>query len=144
LVTLGCNNGMIWLNETNGVFLRPGLVVATYHNRSQNGYLIDERHVYTIDESWPPPRLRFAYRRFLLWDQHSADLAYHTRTIALPIWAVGLATFLLPLFRLRWALKTSRARRRARSRCCVECGYDLRATPNRCPECGTIPTKVEA
>jgi hypothetical protein len=41
-----------------------------------------------------------------------------------------------------WLLLVLRTRRAAKAGCCPKCGYDLRASPDRCPECGTIRGKV--
>jgi hypothetical protein len=55
--------------------------------------------------------------------------------LILPYWLIASATSILPA----WVLVRKLLRRRMRAkRLCPTCGYDLRATPNRCPECGTI------
>jgi hypothetical protein len=46
---------------------------------------------------------------------------------------------LLPLLVIpAWLVRERRRRWRERRGLCVDCGYDVRATPGRCPECGTI------
>ena len=57
-----------------------------------------------------------------------------TVRLALPMWFVAIVLSLpAAIAAVRWS---RRARRRTR-RCCLVCGYDVRATPERCPECGT-------
>jgi hypothetical protein len=52
-----------------------------------------------------------------------------------PLWGIALLTATTPIC---WIVRLSR--RPAQAGVCRICGYDLRATPDRCPECGTIPS----
>jgi hypothetical protein len=57
-------------------------------------------------------------------------------TIGIPYWVAALVFGGV----VSWSLWLAR-RRHHTPGVCAHCGYDLRATPDRCPECGTIPAR---
>jgi hypothetical protein len=58
-----------------------------------------------------------------------------TKAFSLPHWVMFLLTGVLPAVWFDWLGKM----RKPADGHCSNCGYDLRATPDRCPECGAVP-----
>jgi hypothetical protein len=56
------------------------------------------------------------------------------RTLTLPFWFFAIALGSVPTVRLLTRLRASKP-----PHLCPHCRYDLRATPDRCPECGAVP-----
>jgi hypothetical protein len=61
-----------------------------------------------------------------------SDFLIHTALLFIP-------AAILPFF---WIRRFVRNRRAKRIGLCLRCGYDLRATPDRCPECGGVPANA--
>jgi hypothetical protein len=73
--------------------------------------------------------------------QGSSQLvALPAETIVIPIWSLVLPNMVLPTL---WVYLWRRDRKRNRAGFCAVCGYDLRGTPGRCPECGTAVVKPD-
>jgi hypothetical protein len=75
------------------------------------------------EHSW---MLSHGYWAAPAWHVHAAEYEIH-------YWLLVTLLGIAPLWRIVSAL---RRRRRVASGHCTNCGYDLRATPDRCPECG--------
>ena len=102
---------------------RRGRFIGIAHSASTEYPLIEEE-----------PRFGFDYQNHLYGTAWNKDFVYREHwAVVVPHWFVFLL-MLLPTNRLliHYARK---ARWQARG-CCLKCGYDLRATPAKCPECG--------
>ena len=84
---------------------------------------------YVRDDSWLP-------KAQLQWGYPTA----RSRALFVPHWAIVALTAILPATAL---LRYARNRKRRRDNLCPKCGYDLRATPGRCPECGHEPSPAQ-
>lgn len=82
----------------------------------------------------PMNRLDFGHA----WMVHPT-VGCSSHAVAVPHWLPALPSLILPAI---WAVK--RWRRRIPPGHCKTCGYDLRASEERCPECGTaIPAATD-
>jgi hypothetical protein len=59
--------------------------------------------------------------------------------VILPTRLLVICTLFLPF---GWVIRFLSQRRARVAGLCPTCGYDLRATPERCPECGIVPQNV--
>lgn len=96
---------------------------------SYSGKFYLQRFYYVEAMDWPLPAdytfLGIGYTRIGKDDLFSG-------VIAVPYWFPTALAGVLPLI---WVIR--RARRQPPAGFC-SCGYDLRATPSRCPECGNV------
>ena len=82
-----------------------------------------------------PVHLRQASRHAPSSEEFMSGPAPPGYVAAVPYWLVVILLAVLPVTRLVRLFP-----RRPAGGVCASCGYDLRATPHRCPECGAAPT----
>lgn len=84
----------------------------------------------------------FGHAHYAIFGPLTAPPTSDLRAVSIPLWFTS-TLFALPIIpRLRRRRMLDRRRRENR---CVACGYDLRASPARCPECGnTAELAVDA
>jgi len=98
------------------------------------------------ENSWGAPRRvpgilpKFNRFGFIYWNTFEPPQTGFERAIGcgVPIWFAMLLLATLPAVEARRIVRNRRRNRRARLGLCVQCGYDLRASPDRCPECGKL------
>jgi hypothetical protein len=133
-------------NSARGIVISKGMVgLPTLQFNKQYEYVYRDNDFGTWSDSRPyemlPPRSNsfaydfcysfagFAYYRYEFGTHGSSKSA-----ILLPFWLLVASTIPLPA---SWIVVRRRARNHSKTGLCQSCGYDLRASAGRCPECGT-------
>ena len=105
----------------SGAVVMPGWHWATYDDAGLEGSTVFRR---------VRPSIKLGVGTFT-----DADLLLEGRGVVAPAWLFAIVFSALPLVR---GIALYRRRPRLKAGHCASCGYDLRATPGRCPECGGV------
>ena len=89
-------------------------------------------NVGNYDKIWGVRRCGIGVGRFHHGSSDFGNLHWNTLYLEAPIWVLVFATAIVPCCVLARLI----AKRRANRGGCQGCGYDLRASVGRCPECG--------
>jgi hypothetical protein len=128
-------------NWTFGDYRRTGSTQVNVQGSAFMAFL--ETAPQFVPTSVPPSSTKFIDFETPLFSQWAWDEVRDTRNgrehevqriIKIPLWPIALVTGVLPTLRFQ---RYRRERRAWLGGHCAHCGYDLRASPERCPECGT-------
>jgi hypothetical protein len=122
-----------------------GLKVSTWPDPVQPGGLRFASYEYEVRNAYgawmPRPAVSWAKLGFdfkPLQFSNQSRPAPGAFELYVPFWFLAAALLAMPFVA---AARLVRSRRRIRRGVCLDCGYDLRATAGRCPECGMLPGK---
>jgi hypothetical protein len=119
------------------ILSRGSLVVSTLERHAPTPPL-NPGYVYGIENGgWRAMGLRWEDHRVTLQrlrDGKTVAPLNRTRIFSLWLGLPLLASAVLPTW---WLVRHRKLRRESRKGTCHICGYDLRASQDRCPECGT-------
>jgi len=107
---------------------------------------VDNFGAYTFGHSARPLAEKITPRdgefwKLLIWFHYEREgaMGFQQPSIVFPMWLVVMGSLIAPTIS---AMRLRRRRRRAKLGLCMHCGYDLRASSERCPECGTATTSA--
>ena len=121
----------------------PVALPLTWHTGNAAGSYRGDGPGYAYDgaSSWPERGWIVTWHsgvvRFRVPDRRGVVAQARYFDVVVPHWLAFLLAASLPAL---WVARRQLAARQLRRvGLCVACGYDLRATPEQCPECGAVP-----